>query len=509
MAAAYTAGALQGTATRPETELDVVQPGQATPPSPTDGQLEGQLFDSRQTSNNNSTSGLAYHKPDDPPQDPELFAAVQDIPPDGGYGWVVCVCNLLVNAHTWGVNGAWGVFLAHYLSNDTFPGATELQYALIGGLSISCALLGSPVVNLLVRNLGTRPTMTIGTVLQAGSLLGAGSSKQIWQLFLSQGLGFGFGMGCLYIPATAVCPQWFSSRRSLAMGIACSGAGLGGLVYSLAAGAAITSLGLEWTYRVLALCCLGVNLASSVLLKDRNKFVKPKKSALGLSEALNIEVVLLVLWGFLNELGYITLLYSLPSYAKSIGLSYHQGSVISAMLNLGLATGRPAIGFLSDKFGRINIAGLVTVLCAVFCFAIWIPANSYATMIIFALTAGACCGVFWGAVAPIAAEVTDLQRLPSVFGLCCLALAFPTTFAEPIALEIVASAGSYTPAKVFVGLMFIAGGISIWLLRSWKIYEVQKKDVREKSEEEQSAAALKDGKLAWLTGKSLVQLTRV
>lgn len=27
-----------------------------------------------------------------------------DVPPDGGYGWIVTACGLLINAHTWGVN---------------------------------------------------------------------------------------------------------------------------------------------------------------------------------------------------------------------------------------------------------------------------------------------------------------------------------------------------------------------------------------------------------------------
>lgn len=33
----------------------------------------------------------------------------EDVPPDGGYGWVVAACVFLINAHTWRVNSAWGV----------------------------------------------------------------------------------------------------------------------------------------------------------------------------------------------------------------------------------------------------------------------------------------------------------------------------------------------------------------------------------------------------------------
>jgi hypothetical protein len=44
---------------------------------------------------------------------------------------------------------------------------------------------------------------------------------------------------------------------------------------------------------------------------------------------------LLVGWGFFSILGYVVLLFSLPSYARSVGLTAQQGSVIGAVLNLG------------------------------------------------------------------------------------------------------------------------------------------------------------------------------
>jgi hypothetical protein len=29
---------------------------------------------------------------------------IEDVPPNGGYGWVCTLCVFLINAHTWGVN---------------------------------------------------------------------------------------------------------------------------------------------------------------------------------------------------------------------------------------------------------------------------------------------------------------------------------------------------------------------------------------------------------------------
>lgn len=95
----------------------------------------------------------------------------EDVPPEGGYGWIVTACVFLINAHTWGVNAAWGVFLAHFLSESTFRHATHLQYALIGGLSISQALLVSPLVAMTNEKLGTRVSLLFGTVLVSVSML--------------------------------------------------------------------------------------------------------------------------------------------------------------------------------------------------------------------------------------------------------------------------------------------------------------------------------------------------
>lgn len=42
------------------------------------------------------------------------------MPPDGGYGWVCCICVTLIMFSTWGSNSAFGVFLGYYLNNGVF-----------------------------------------------------------------------------------------------------------------------------------------------------------------------------------------------------------------------------------------------------------------------------------------------------------------------------------------------------------------------------------------------------
>lgn len=214
--------------------------------------------------------------------------------PNGGYGWVCVVCVALINAHTWGLNSSYGVFLAYYLANNVFPGASYLEFAFVGSLSIACALLVSPVATIFTRKFGTRTTLFTGVAFETASLIGASFANQIWQLFLSQGVCFGFGMGFLFVGSVGIVPQWFTTKRSLANGIATAGSGLGGLIYSLATGAMIPSIGLAWAFRVLGIVACVVNGVCAMLVKDRNKAIGSSQLAFDVQLFKRTEYLLLL-----------------------------------------------------------------------------------------------------------------------------------------------------------------------------------------------------------------------
>lgn len=66
--------------------------------------------------------------------DSENVASQEDVPPDGGYGWVCTLCVFLINAHTWGVNSVsfrqWLLMCAY--ADDTgmgcLPRTLSLQF---------------------------------------------------------------------------------------------------------------------------------------------------------------------------------------------------------------------------------------------------------------------------------------------------------------------------------------------------------------------------------------------
>lgn len=393
-------------------------------------------------------------------------------PPDGGYGWVCTVAAATINAHSWGFNSAYAIFLAHYLKYNTFPGATPLQYALVGSLSLTCLMLTSPVATFAVGKVGIRATMMCGVLLETASLLLASWSSRIWHLFLTQGLVFGVGLGLLFIPVAAVVPQWFTSKRSLASGISMAGAGLGSAVYSLAAAAMIRNLGLRLTYRILGSIAFVVNMSCTLLIKDRSRAVGSRQAAFDARLFKRLEYILLLGFSVFSMLGYFILIFSLANFANSIGLNSSQASVASALFNIGQAIGRPLIGYFSDRTGRINMAGSMTFLAGVFPLAIWTSTKSYGVLIFFAIIEGLVAGNFWATIAPLVAEVIGLENVPCGLNLIWIVIAVPCTFSEPIALEIFTGTGHYLGTQLFTGFMYIAAAACMLALRGWKIAHI-------------------------------------
>lgn len=382
--------------------------------------------------------------------------------------------------HTWGINSSYGVFLAYYLNNDYFPNTSALTYAFVGGLSISQAMLVAPLATHIIHLYGTRLCLHLGVFFQTLSLIGASFATKKYQIILSQGVCFGWGMGFLFVGSVGIISQWFTTKRSLANSIAAAGSGAGGLLYSLVTQAIIDKMGLPWAFRILGICTFAVNLTASNLLRDRNRQTGSRHKALDWQLLRRPEFLLVQGWSFFSMFGYTILLFSLPAYARAIGLSANQGSVLGAVLNAGQMLGRPLIGLGSDRWGRINLATSLTFLCGIFCFAFWIPAEVVSApmglLCFFAIVGGAVAGTFWTTIAAVGAEIIGLRDLPAGLSWTWVLMVPPTTVAEAIALELRrhgVDSWIYLPPQLFTAFTYIGAGLCLWVARGWKIGEME------------------------------------
>lgn len=140
-------------------------------------------------------------------------------------------------------------------------------------------------------------------------------------------------MGFVFTASVGLIPQWFTHRRSLANSIGTAGSGFGGLTYSLAAHAMLTSVGLAWSFRILAILVFVVNGFCTFLARDRNKEVGAVHQAFHKELFKKPDFYLYLAWGFFAVLGYIIVVFSIASYASAVGFTATQGSTLAAVFN--------------------------------------------------------------------------------------------------------------------------------------------------------------------------------
>jgi hypothetical protein len=105
-------------------------------------------------------------------------------------------------------------------------------------------------------------------------------------------------------------------RRSLASGIGAAGSGIGDLTFSLATGAMIENIGLEWSLHVIGILTRIANTLAAPFIRGRNAIMRPPQLAFGTKLLRRFDVLVLLSWAFISMLGYITLFFSLSDYCR-------------------------------------------------------------------------------------------------------------------------------------------------------------------------------------------------
>jgi hypothetical protein len=152
-------------------------------------------------------------------------------PPDGGVlAWLQVLAGHLMCFITWGLITSFGIFQSHY---EETLGASHSTISWIGTVQIFTLLFVGTVSGRASDAGLVHEAVLVGTLLIVVGLFMTSLSTKYYELFLSQGICVGLGMGILYMPGLSVPSSYFQEKKSLAVAIIASGAGSGGLVYPL------------------------------------------------------------------------------------------------------------------------------------------------------------------------------------------------------------------------------------------------------------------------------------
>ncbi|CAO3688253.1 unnamed protein product [Umbelopsis ramanniana] len=361
-----------------------------------------------------------------------------------------------------------GVLQAYYDQEVFHHSVSSVELTFVGTLMYVSLNLVSPAVHVLKSMYGPKIVLAAGTAVLSLSLILAAFSTQIWHLYLTQGIMYGIGGSLMYTTAMGIAPQWFDKRRGLALGVATSGSGIGGLIMPFIMSPLLETLGAPWCYRILGFIALAVGLFASIFIEERYPHQQRKK----FSELMNFAILKepnFAIWNIACDLcllGYLVPFYLMPTYAQDYGLSASQGANLVSVLSAFNFIGRVLSGFYADYIGRLNADILCMTVSGLACGLLWVFATNYGILIAFCVIYGLFCGAYFALLAPVTALITGIERFPGGFSLF-LVLNAVGFFGAPIAgaVQTASNSTGYLATQLFTTVTFLLGALLMFGLK--------------------------------------------
>ncbi|KAL0094038.1 major facilitator superfamily domain-containing protein [Phycomyces blakesleeanus] len=340
----------------------------------------------------------------------------------------------------------------------------------IHSLWLALANIVGPFFCFFAYRIGYKWMLVVAIFLCSGSMMLASLATQIWHLYLTQGVLAGIGASLVWFPCVSAAQQWFSRKRGLSVGLAISGSGFGGLVLSNVIQAAIDNLGYRWSLRILGFITFALLCICAAFVRPLNRPSHVSGSRIiDLSPFRNSQFVILFVVQVLCNFAFNIPSGFLPAYANHIGLDRWVGTNLSAISAGVMIVGKISGGLLGDYcVGRSTAAFLCTILTGVMCLGLWLNANSAATVWAFAAMFGLFGGGYLTTVPAVLAQVVGMEDIEAANGLLFFGWFFGGLFGTPISSALinnVADEPTYNYAIIFSGVILVAAGILLWVIR--------------------------------------------
>ena len=372
-------------------------------------------------------------------------------PVDSAHGWRVVAVAFTAMFTTFGVAYSFGAFLLPVSEElGAGRGATAAVFSLTTLAFFGLGGLSGPAVD----RFGPRRVVLVGAVALGLGLLLTSRATSLWHAYLGHGLGVGLAVACCYVPLVAVVGGWFERRRTVAVGVAVSGIGLGTLVGAPAAAALIESVGWRDAYLVLGGAGVVVLLGCAALVRPAPVAVDAVHVPL-LPRLRSRSYAVLYAAGLLLSVALFVPFVHLPAFAESRGAGAVAAAALVGVIGAASVVGRLALGAAAGRLGVLPTYQGCFVLMAG-SFALWLGEPSYPRLVLFALLLGVGYGGFVALGPPLVAEVFGVQGLGALLGVLYTSAAVGSAVGPPLAGVIIEGSGYGTAVLTSLAVASVA-----------------------------------------------------
>ncbi|KFH69055.1 hypothetical protein MVEG_05857 [Podila verticillata NRRL 6337] len=345
-----------------------------------------------------------------------------------------------------------------------------------------------PITGAICVYFGFRKSGFAGVVIMTISLVAAAYATEIWQLYLTQGILYGFGGSLTYFSTLSLPSQWFRRNRGLATGIIISGGGIGGIWLSPLISKLLESKGLRCTMMCCAIAHF-VILTPLVMLfkslvetgrerakriaqfgyrKGESKDSEKKHKFIDFTVLKEVRFCLLFVAGIFVISGYFVPFFYINSYAIQHGVDASSAALMVGLMNGSSAIGRVIMGMVSDIIGPINALFISTLAATFSLLLIWTFAKTAAMMFVFSVVYGFCCGTYPSSTVSVTGAICGPEKLAVVTGIIFAGMAIGSGVGAPIAGAILDTVGhktDYMGVIIFAGAVMSLGTVILFFLK--------------------------------------------
>lgn len=379
---------------------------------------------------------------------------------DSRRGWVVVGATFASTFVVFGIVYSFGAFFDSMAEDfGTGKGATALMFSITTAWYFGLGLVSGKAAD----RFGPRPVLLFGAASLGIGLLVTSQVPNIWWGYLTYGLGAGTAVACGYVPMVAVVGGWFERRRTLALGIAVAGIGLGTLLCAPLASVLIDEYGWRTAYVV-----FGIGGTAVLLLAALGAHAPPRGGATGTVELRSVirqrPFITFYVSALLISMALFVPFVFIKTYATDQGVDSRLAATLVGLIGASSIVGRLALGALGARFGTLRLTQVSFGLMAV-SYVLWLVAGgNVALLVAFTVVMGFGYGGFIALSPAVIAVLFGTVGMGAILGAAYTAAGIGGLVGPPLAGEIIDRV-SYDAAIVLAMVLTALGTAVLLLLR--------------------------------------------